>query len=742
LADVEPVLGASTDENGRYRIEEVPIGRYRLTVSYVGYETVMVAELSVEAGKEAVANVTLRERQQALGEVVVKAAGLAPLQTVSTHTITVEEQFRFPATFYDPARLTMSFPGVVGENDGTNIISVRGNSPGAVRWRLEGVDIVNPNHTANAGTFSDRPAQAAGGVNILSAQLLGASQFLSGAFPAEYGNALGGILDMRLRRGNDRQHEFTAQAGFLGLEAAAEGPLFAGKKRGGTFLANYRYSFTGLLTSLGVDFGDETTRFQDLSFNVSLPQGKAGQFSIFGVGGLSETTFRSPGDSAAIREDKERFDIDFESGMFAVGLTHVLPVGKKNAWRSVAAVSALEHRRTAFLAEDFSANMLWENDDFTERKIAFSSVFSHKLDARHRLKAGVQATQEAADFDSFFTSISPVQFGGAVSGWLLQPYLEWQAKFSPELQLTGGLRWSYFTYRGDHSSPEPRLALVFSPKPRQRWSLAYSRLSQMQLPQVYQASANGGSTLGFTRADHFVAGFRYELAPSLVFNAEAYFQYLRDVPVSPNVNRNFSVLNLTDFSPAYLTSFTLVSPEALAPLGTGRNYGIDLSLQMFVVARTYFLLSGSLYRSEYTAESATWHPTRFDGRHAFNLTVGREFSKQKEHKEVVKGVNARIAWLGGFRASPVDTAGSPLLGYTVYVEEDAFSEKQPDYFRLDLRLYVKWSKPGSTSLLSLDVQNTTNRRNVGFDFYDSVQQKVVTKRQLGLIPVLSYRVEF
>jgi hypothetical protein len=668
--------------------------------------------------------------------------------------MTVEEQFRFPATFFDPARVAMSFPGVAGENDGTNIISVRGNSPNALKWRLEGVEIVNPNHTANAGTFSDRPTQAAGGVNILSAQLLSTSSFLTGAFPAGYGNSLGGILDMRLRKGNAHDREFTIQAGLIGVEVAVEGPFGGGLERSrspeasstgekASFLANYRYSFTGLLTALGADFGDEETAFQDVSFHVSLPSKKAGDFSVFGLYGNSSTVFGPPQDSALITEEKERFDIDFQSFMWAVGATHQLPVGKNAIWKTALAISALQHERTADLVEKQVQPLPWERDVLEESKMAFSSIFSQKINKHSRWDLGLQASYEDALFNSFFSTASAVfRDSGNVDGWLLQPFLDGHFSLLPKLNLTLGLHFSHFSFSKNSYSWEPRAALVFSPNNGQRISLAYGLHSQMQMPQLYAYEAG----LGFTKSHHLVAGFRQVLHNSLVFNGEIYFQSLFDVPVSMPPGSAFSALNLTDFSLAYLSN----SSDALMPLaqaGKGRNYGLDLSLQKFFSGRYYFLFSTSLYRSEFADADGQWHSTRFDGRYIFNLTGGREFVKQKTTKKglekvVVKGLNARAVWYGGFRETPIDLAASEALGRTVYLADGIFSQKQEDYYRIDLRLYIKWDVTGRNSTLSLDLQNVTSHKNAQYSYYDTVQDKVLVKRQLGLIPILSWRIEF
>jgi hypothetical protein len=736
LLETQPPFGATTAANGSFFIENVPVGRYRLQASYLGYETLTLPEVLVEAGKELVLHIVLSEKSEALQEVIVKAPdrdnGAQPL---SAHTMTVEEQFRFPTTYYDPARLAMTLPGVTGENDGTNIMSIRGNAPGALNWRLEGVDIVNPNHTANAGTFSDRPTVAGGGVNILSAQLLDASKFLTGAFAAEYGNSLGGIFDMRFRKGNDRQHEFVAQAGLIGLEAAAEGPLSKNKDTQAvnpSYLVNYRYSFTGLLTNLGVDFGDEEIYFQDLSFNLALPTRSAGQFTLFGMGGKSGTKFRSPGDSSLITEDKQRYNIDFLSNMGAAGITYVLPLGKKSVLRSVLALSALQHERTADLATG-AEPMRQEQDEFEESKLAFRTSLSQKINAKNSVAVGVYLTRLTHDvltFDSAFIE-------GSSEGLLTQPYFEWRSQLLPKLRLTAGLHGSFFSLNKD-CSIEPRVAVGYQAGARNVFSFAYGLHSQVVQPALIGEPNRHGhlrnNDLDFSKSHHWVAGFRRIFGKALIFNAEAYYQQLFDVPVSADTSSKFSFINLVE---------TPVPDRGrLEKNGKGRNYGLDVWLQKFLSERYYFLLAGSLYRSFYTPSDRRERPSRFDGRYLLNLTGGREFSKNKKNKVVLKGVNARLTWFGGYRATPIDVTRSTVLGKTVFVESEAFSLKQPDYLRFDLRFYLKWNRPERNSTFSLDLQNVANRRNTAYEYFDTVLGKVTVKKQLGLIPLMSYRMEF
>ncbi len=771
LPKTNPLIGTTTSLSGVYSMEKLPVGRYEVKVSYLGHEPLIITEVLVESGRETVLNVQLRERADSLQTVVVKASSLSNSSstTLNRLTFSVEEQFRFPGTNFDPARLAMAYPGVAGDNDGTNIISVRGNSPNALQWRLEGVEIVNPNHTANAGTFGDRPTGAGGGVNILSAQLLGNSSMLTGAFPAQYGNALGGIMDMSFRKGNDQQHEFIAQAGFIGIEAAAEGPLAVDgprwtahggrptadrpspinaphplkeKSQSPSFLANYRYSFTGLLTAMGADFGGEETAFQDLAFQVALPGKKGGSFTLFGMGGKSSTLYNSPNpDSAKI--EKELFNIDFQSKMGAAGLTYVKPLGKRSVWRTVAVLSALEHTRTAdYVAKDER----WENDLMRERKAGFATVFSHKINGTHRWKLGADIMNYGGEFDTYFKRpIVQWENSGTANGWLFQPYFDWQADFG-RLDFTAGVRFSVYDLIGSQLVPEPRLALGYQIG-QGRLSLSYGLHSQLLPLQVNALKSK--FTTGYPStplAHHLVAGYQHSFNNSLIFKAETYYLRLFDQPVYGTENGAIPLLNVVDLSQAILNSSVGLTPISFRSIGEGRNYGLDISFQKYLTNRYFFLLAGSLYRSEYAIKAPDinqdWRSTRFDGRYTLNLTGGREFLKEKKGKTIINGISSRLAWLGGFREQPILQDVSATQEHTVFDWKTSNSLKLKDYFRIDLRLYRKWNKMGKNSMLSLDIQNLTIRKNIQHHYFDSVKNKVLEKRQLGLIPILTWRGEF
>ncbi|MDX2245615.1 MAG: TonB-dependent receptor [Bacteroidia bacterium] len=739
LKDLPDFLPVTSDENGLFRMENVPAGRHIVKVAKPGFADYTYPDLELNAGKEVVLEVQMEEKIYEAEAVEITAGNIHDIGRVSTRVFTVEETKRYAAVYFDPARMAASYPGVVQGNDQANHLVVRGNSPNGVLWRMEGVDIVNPNHLTNAGTFTDRLTQAGGGTIILSTQLLTESSFSTGAFGPQFGNALSGVFDIHLRKGNEEKYEFTGQAGLIGIDLAAEGPL--SKASRSSFLVNYRYSTVGLLSQMGISFGDEEIAFQDLSFNLSLPTKNFGNFTLFGIGGLSSNFFRAPRDT--IRDQKDRFDIDFHSNMGAGGITHTLLLGEKSLLKSVVAVSAIDSDREGFFLPDLQTRLQSEGDRQTQVRFSATTAFTHKLRAATTLQAGIflnrlgyemsSISRPPGSTDDFKTLVNNT---GTYT--LLQPYARIEHNFTPSLNFTAGVHSMIFLFNNSRSL-EPRLSLNWQASLRQSLRLAYGLHSQLQLPGTYFSTSPENPdilpnrNLGFTKAHHIVLSFNHQLSENLVLRLEPYYQHLYNVPIINQTTSTYSVLNLVE-------GYT---PDSLENAGTGRNYGLEFSVEKYLSKNYYYLFSGSLYESKYTAGDGVERDTRFNGNYVFSLTGGREFDRiTKKNKNKVLGLNMRLIYQGGFRAMPIDTAASAVAFTTVFDETEGFSERLPDYFRADLRITFKRNRQNYTRTFGIDIQNVTNSKNIAFQTYDTYLKQIVTKYQLGIIPLLSYRIEF
>jgi hypothetical protein len=728
-------LSALTDESGNFRFKEVPAGTYSLIVSHIGYKEAVFGNIVVNTGKEVVLTLSLEVKVRAEKEIVVTANSkknrpLNDMSIVSSRAFTVEETQKYAAAVNDPLRMATGFAGVVSADDGSNDIVIRGNSPTGLLWRMEGIDIPNPNHFSSVGGTG-------GGISILSTQLLSNSDFVTGAFAAEYGNALSGVFDLKLRKGNNEKREYTIQAGILGLNLAAEGPFSKNYK--GSYLVNYRYSTLSLLSKIGIDIAGGTTTFQDLSYNIYLPTKKAGSFTFFGFGGLSSDDGDPVSDSAKWWEDDDRFGYKFKSNTGAAGMTHTISLDHKTTLRSAVSYSFFENRFDERHVEDDLSVITSQKDNYKTRKWIFSSTLNHKFSNKNSLRAGAMVNLIHFNYYNLAREnlTAPVLERINVSGdaQTLQAFAQWQYKPLNNLTFNTGLHYLELT-KNNTRAIEPRASIKYDLNRKNTIAIGYGLHSQVQALGVYFAkdpdnpSPEPNADLEFTKAHHFVLSYNRALGKSLRMKAEVYYQHLFNVPVSVDPEKTFSTLNIQN---DFVT-------EALVNKGKGRNYGVELTLEQSLNNNLYYIINGSLYESKYTALDGIERDTRFNGNYLVNMVAGKEFPLKGQRK--VLGINIKMIYAGGFRNTPVDVQQSIAEGHPVYYEKLAFTQQNQAYFRPDLRVSLKWNRKNLTSTLSLDIQNLINRLNVYNTYFDAESNTLRTNHQNGMIPILNYKVEF
>lgn len=739
VADTDPAVGAATDADGLFKLSNVQVGRISLQCTMIGYKPVMLHDILVNAGKELVLNIGMEEDLNQLKEVVISGDGdkreaLNSMAGVSTRTFSVEETQKFAAAVNDPGRMALSFAGVVGGDDGNNTISIRGNSPYGLVWRMEGVDIPNPNHYSSA-------ASSGGGISILSAQLLSNSEFYTGAFPAEFGNALSGVFDLKLRKGNNEKREFTFQAGFLGLDAAVEGPIKRGYR--GSYLINYRYSTLSVLGKIGVPLGDAVTNFQDLSFNVYLPSERLGNFQVYGFGGLSSQWSDAKRDTTAWEYEWQRYDSRYHSNTMAAGIKHVKSVGDDAYIQSSLMLSGTDiSYYQEKLSDDFTARRDYE-ESHINGKLMVTSVLNRKFNARHSLRTGIyynvnnfSLLKRILNSDNNLME-DHLNAGGEYA--TLQAFGSWKFRVNERLTLVNGVHTIWLPMNGTYSV-EPRLAARYQLDENKTVTLGYGLHGQTQPIGIYKAqviNADGSyrkpnENLGMNKSHHIVIGYEHLLNKHLYLKTEVYYQHLYNIAIAADTSSLLSSLNNVD---SYIT-------DELVNSGKGRNFGLELTLEQYMHNNLYFLLSGSLYNSEFQVHDNVWRSTRFNANYTATFTAGKEWQVGNPEKSKTFGLNLRSIFRGGLRTTPIDMAASKLEGSTVYVESELYSNRVPYYFRTDLRISLRRNRPNTTTTLALDIQNVSNRKNVWDQYYDAESGLIRTSYQAPLIPVISYRVEF
>lgn len=781
----KPTTGTVADTLGRYRLTNVPVGRQTVLITLVGYKNALLNNIVVDAGRETILDVDLEENTTELATVLVKAqrSGDAKneMAIVSARQFTVDEADRFAGSRGEPARMASNFAGVQGADDSRNDIVIRGNSPSGLLWRVEGINIPNPNHFAIPGT-------SGGPVSIIRNNTLANSDFFTGAFPAEFGNGIAGVFDLKLRNGNNERHQRSLQFGFLGTEGLIEGPL--SKKSGASYLVTYRYANLWLFSKAGIDIGTQAVpTYQDASFRFNFPlksrNGTPGaRLALWGFGGTSTVDILISEQSVADRNIFGQNDRDqyYTSRMFVSGLTYEKPLNRQTFVKATVAASGNvqdANHNFLFTRNGIDNKPLVQNDRyvidklapvldyrFADTKASLSLALTHKINARNTLKAGLNAD---AYFFNLFDSVRVVtttpgtvaqlqpwqtRWDAKTSALLLQPYVQWRANLTEKMTLSAGVTSTVFTLNKNSVSPlEPRAGLVYDLPNRQKLSVAVGLHSQIQPTYAYfyrfrsssdprQPVSDYNRNLGLTKSWHYVAAYDRLMGRNMRLKLEAYYQRLFNVPVEEG-RSSFSILNTG-------AGFSRVFPQKLINAGTGRNYGAELTLEKFFSDSYYFLVTGSLFDARYRGSDGVLRNTDFNGKYAFNALVAKEFVfKRGESKRNSLNVGAKYTAVGGRWYGPVNEAASQAAQEIVFQDATRNTRQFAPYRRFDLKVDYKMNRMNAkggrlTHTIAVDFVNVLGIQNLLSLSYAPQPDGSFIKQeyQLGFLPVFYYKIDF
>lgn len=735
LLHTDPVIGTSTNENGDFRFDNVAVGRISLKVTYVGYNEVVMNNINLQAGKELVLNVYLDELVMSVEEVVIthtvdKTQSLNRMATVSARGFTVEETERYAGSRNDPARMAANFAGVVGVDDSRNDIIIRGNSPMGLLWRLEGVDVPNPNHWGMSGSTG-------GPVSMLNNTLLENSDFYTGAFPAEYGNAISGVFDLRMRNGNNEQFEFLGQMGFNGFEFGAEGPI--SRKKGSSFLINYRYSTMGVFSAIGMDFGTVgVPYYQDLSFKINFPNTKLGHISMFGLGGLSDIQiWNSLKDSSQVNfYTGEGMDITTGTDMGVVGLTSHYTISPNTFLKvTLAAMGQSMYSLVDTLSKEMEKFRFYETN-MIDSRISATAIVNHRFNASNTIKGGFTSKMLLSNFHDkvwrkeFDEYRSQIDFNGTT--WLLQPYVQWQYRPTDRLTFNSGLHYNHFTFNNSYSI-EPRFGVRYGIAPKHSINLGYGLHSQISpLFTYFFQKANPDGTyfktnpdLGLTKSHQFVVGYDFRINGFSRVKLETYYQNIFDAPIDAVESNSFSMLNNG-------ASFTFSMPEYLANNGKGENYGVEITIEHFLNKGLYFLVTTSLFESKYKGSNGKEFNTAFNNNFVVNGLIGKEFILGKNNPKAKRSlsIDLKTMFAGGKRNTPWIAVLNPATQeYEQQWDYDkAFSKKLTNYSKTDLKISFRSNKKGVTQEWAIEITNLLNNDNIqgeSFNKYTGLAEEVL-----------------
>lgn len=733
VTESNPLIGESSDTNGNFALNNVSLGRQTFTISYIGYESKTIPQIMITSGKEVVLEIGLKQMAVGMDEVVIygntdKGSPQNSMANVSARSFSVEETRRYAGGIDDPARLVSAFSGVTTGNLQDNSIIVRGNAPQGVAWRLEGIEIPTPHHFAGANVTGG------GMVTLFSSQVMANSDFYTGAFPAEYGDALAAVFDMKLRSGNPDKHEHAVQVGLLGVDVASEGPF--SKKSDASYLFNYRYSTFGLLADLKILDTEQLFKYQDLSFKINIPTKRAGVFSLWGIGGVDNAT-------EGVEKDSDKWEVDFDRITFTwntklgtTGFNHKIITGTNTYIHSTAAISGVQNKMiTQYVNDDLSLqpDMDLINNSFT---FTLSSVLNHKFSAKSTMRSGLICKRLGYNLDIAGTqNYVPGTYrklmkeNGSTNSF--DAFAQIKHDFTNAVSANIGLHGQYFGLN-EEFTVEPRAGLRFTVHPQHVVSVGYGMHSRPEELKMYFMELNGerpNRLLKLSKAHHFVLGYDWRISTDWRFKAEGYYQHLYDIPGEEGTS--FSLIN---YKQDYMLRKKLVNNTV------GRNYGVDLTLEKFLSNNYYFLATASFFDAKYKAGDNVWHNTRYNKGYVANMLFGHErfFKNNKRALDY----NIRLNLTGGERYSPVLEKESIEQQMIITDETLAFSMQHDPVFYADFTINYRINHKRSSSQISLQVKNIFASSIVENFNYNFKTNSVQLDTNKPVLPVISYKIEF
>lgn len=735
--DGTPPLATQSDTNGNFTLENVPVGKINLQASYLGYSTFQTGFFQLSTGKEPYLTISLTQKVTEMKEAVITSAKSNRPNNesfaVSARSFTIAETNRFAGSINDPGRVALNYAGVMTAQDNDNDVVVRGNSPVGVLWRLEGIDVPNVNH------FS-RPGSSGGGISALSPFLMGGTDFSTGAFPAEYGNALSGVFDFKYRPGSFERHEFTFRLGLIGLNFGAEGPM--NKKKNTSYLFNYRYSTLGLLNQVGIYVvGPNTTNiFQDFAFNFTVKNSAKTKVNIFSLGGISSEITAAKKDTAKWQKYTDKYQTNLYSNLAVLGISWTQQLNKKSFLKTVVAGTYNDVKDyDDTLGNDVKFGNIYYTH-FTTTRAAANLSYNYKFSSKWSFKTGIAGDaifykfNETKLLDSISYNQTLLNSTGVTS--TIQPYF--QAKFRPmqSATLIAGIHATYLALNNSYSI-EPRFSY-------QQWlgkghtiSIAYG-LHSLVMPignyltqftdasnQIYFPNKN----LKMPKSHHIVGSYSYSFLGTFRLKTEVYGQFQYDLPISKTAGSTYFLFN----------NRKGYAQDSLYSKGKGINYGMDVSLEKIYDKNWFMLFNATVFKSNYTLPDGRTFSTAYDNTFGLTLMGGYQYNFKKNNS---LEMTIRLQYSGGFRYTPIDAAASIAANQQIEIQSQAYTQKIKDYFRPDLRIAYRENKKKYSWLLSLDLANFVDYKNVLRLFYDKDTNGIGYKYMVGILPVLAFEIDF
>ena len=500
-------LGAASDINGEFLIENLPAGHYIIEISSVGYKPRARTDVIVKSNQKNFLSVSMEADILSGEEVTVTAGYFIKDKDVvtSARNLNYEEIRRAVGAAEDVQRVIQALPGVASANDQTNEVVVRGGSPRENLTVMDGIEIPNTNHYGDQGSTG-------GPINMINTEFLSEIDFMTGGFPAKFGDKLSSVLALELREGNRKEIDGAFDLSMAGAGLVFEGPIDKGR---GSYLVSARKSYLDLINDqIGLTSVPE---YWDTQMKIAYDLNPKHKLLFNWIYGNDKIFIKEEG-----AYSRGADEVDYYGFQYGAGFT------LKSLWNKTTFSSATLSQASSnwdIVVHDSDGILEYTNTS-QELENCLKYDFTKRL-GRSELGAGISVKQTIFDHDMWARPDTTIYYtfnpaGGDsietivydafiimenIDSYKLGLYVQENYHITRDLTAKAGLRYDYFDF-SEKGKLSPRLGLEWVFMPKNTFTASYGEFYQTP---PYFFYTNGGDSrnqyIDYEHARHFVLGY-------------------------------------------------------------------------------------------------------------------------------------------------------------------------------------------------------------------------------------------
>ena len=698
-------IGATSDIDGNYEILNLNAGAYNFKCSYIGFNTDIQSEIKVSSNKSLRLDFFLSENSELLGEVKVRGNTFNKTQAspVSLRTINASEISKSAGGNRDISKVVANLPGVATSSGFRNDIIVRGGSPTENKFFLDGIEIPTINHFTTQGS-------SGGPVGILNVNFIREVDFYTGAFPANRGNALSSVMELKLIEGNEEEISGSFALGSSDAGLTLNTPL----SKKSTLLFSVRRSYLQFLfKALKLPF---LPTYNDMQFKYTFKPDKKNQFNFLGIATIDDFTLNKDINN----DEKDTLQIalnNYNLNNLVINKQWNYTIG--GTWRHffnnsnlffVMSRNHLDNTALKYLdyADENSQKILDYKSEEIENKTRLEYNFKrngYSIIIGSNLEDATYTNNTNQIFtigDSIITGINNVDLHFIKYGAFTQiskTYFENKLTSSFGLRIDG----NSFTENANSNNFSPRLSLAYNLNSKTSINSNIGRFHQLPSYTILGFENNGkylNKDAAYITCDHAVIGIEYNPTSYSKISLESFYKRYSNYPFS--ILDSISLANLGD-------DFGVVGNEDISSISKGNSYGIELLAQQKMSSSIYGILSATYYYSRFEDNEGKLIPSKWDNRFILNMTAGKKFKNNIEF-----GIKYRYS--GGSPYTPIDLINSSnksiwdinqrgVLDYNLLN-----TQRLKGQHGLDIRIDKKWFFKSWSLNAYIDIENILNAK--------------------------------